>query len=101
VRPFEDDLRFWLLDPVRTVVLEQAGEAHLLARDRHAAIMAELVNRAVSEFDGPGVEQAASRLDRLGADLYAALDHLRDQKDARAEVLAADLQRWRQLRGMS
>jgi predicted ATPase len=101
VRPFEDDLRFWLLDPVRTVVLEQAGDAHNhLARDRHASIMAELVSRAVSEFDGPAMEQAATRLDTLGADLYAALDHLRDQKDGRAEVLAVDIQRWRLLRGV-
>jgi predicted ATPase/DNA-binding XRE family transcriptional regulator len=102
VRPFDDDLRLWLLDPVRTAVLEEAGEAHyLLARDRHASNMAELVSRAVSEFDGPGAEQAATRLDNLGADLYAALDHLRDQKDSRAEVLAADVQRWRLLRGVS
>jgi predicted ATPase/DNA-binding XRE family transcriptional regulator len=101
VRPFASDLRFWLLDPVRTVVLEQAGEAADRARDRHAAIMADLVNRAVSEFDGPGLEQAAARLDDLGADLYAALEHLREHKDARADVLAADLQRWRQLRGLA
>jgi len=100
VRPFEDELRFWLLDPVRTVLLEQAGEAAVRARDRHASIMAELAKRAVSEFDGPDVQVAATRLDRLGADLYAALDHLRDQKDTRADVLAGDLQRWRRLRGV-
>jgi hypothetical protein len=82
-------------------VLEQAGEAADQARDRHASIMTELVSRAVSEFDGPAVQEAATMLDHLGADLYAALEHLRDQKDGRAEVLAADLQRWRQLRGVS
>jgi predicted ATPase/DNA-binding XRE family transcriptional regulator len=101
VRPSAlDDLRFWLLHPVRSVVLEQAGEAVDRARDRHASIIAELVNHAVMEFDGPGADEAATRLDRLGADLYAALDHLRDQKDARAEVLATDVQRWRRLRGV-
>ena len=101
VRPFRDELRFWLLDPVRTVLLDQAGEAAVRARDRHASMMAELASRAVSEFDGPDVDLAASRLDDLGADLYAALDHLRDQKDTRADVLAADLQRWRHLRGIA
>jgi predicted ATPase/DNA-binding XRE family transcriptional regulator len=99
-RPFEDDLRFWLLDPVRTVVLEHVGEEAVRASDRHAAMMLDLVSRAVSEFDGPDEESAATRLDRLGADLYAALDHLRDSKDPRAETLAADLERWRRLRGL-
>jgi predicted ATPase/DNA-binding XRE family transcriptional regulator len=100
VRPSDGDLRFWLLDPVRTVVLELAGDAVERARDRHALIIAELVNRTVMEFDGPAADEAATLLDRLGADLYAALDHLRDQKDGRAEGLATDVQRWRLLRGV-
>jgi predicted ATPase len=100
VRSSEDDLRFWLLDPVRTVLIDEAGELLTGALDRHACVMAEVVTRAVSELDGPGADVAARRLDDLGADLYAALDHLRDRKEARADELAADLRRWQRLRGL-
>jgi len=100
VRSFEHDLRFWLLDPVRTVVMEEAADELVAARDRHASIMVDVAGTRVSELDGPGARAAVSWLDHLGADLYAALEHLRDRKDGRADGLAADLRRWQQLRGL-
>ena len=100
VRPEERDLRFWLPDPVRAVALEQAGHAMKAARDPHASIMSDCAARTVSELADARAGTAAARLDQLGQDLAAALDHLRTSgAEGAAALLSADLDRCRTLRG--
>jgi predicted ATPase len=120
VRPDGAEMRFWLLDAVRDVALEQAAASGSLpaARDRHAAVMAALAARttaALAGATGSAADAAERRLDGLIPDLYAALDHLRqrpaDADDSYVRGLRADLekcrsvlrassQRWQDERGL-
>jgi predicted ATPase/DNA-binding XRE family transcriptional regulator len=76
VRPgAPENMRFWLLEAVRSVVLQEASANGSLgpARDRHAVVMARLAARTPAEVTGAAV---ATRLENLLSDLQAALDHL-------------------------
>jgi predicted ATPase len=106
--PDGPEMRFWLLDAVRDVALEQAAAAGTLleARERHAAVLAALAARTTTLLEGAtGVVAAAveRRLDGLVPDLYAALDYLRQRPavepgdDAYVQGLRADLERCRSL----
>ena len=109
VRSDRQEARFWLIDAVRRVALEQAAATDVLvaARDRHAGIMAELIARTVAEATAPAATRSpdsASRTDSILADLYAALEHLEsDETGASVAHLAAlrlDLKRWLERRGL-
>ena len=76
VRPgAPENMRFWLLEAVRSVALQEAAANGNLgpARDRHAVVMARLAARTPAEVTGAAV---ATRLENLLSDLQAALDHL-------------------------
>jgi hypothetical protein len=76
VRPgAAENMRFWLLEAVRSVALQEAAANGSLgpARDRHAVVMARLAARTPAEVTGAAV---ATRLENLLSDLQAALDHL-------------------------
>ena len=109
VRPDRQEARFWLIDAVRRVALEQAAVAGVLvpARDRHAVVMAELIARTIAETPdagGQGSPESTSGTDSILADLYAALEHLEsDETGASVAHLAAlrlDLKRWMDRRGL-
>jgi predicted ATPase/transcriptional regulator with XRE-family HTH domain len=102
------EMRFWLLDAVRDVALEQAAAAGSLraARERHAEVLAGLAVRTTAMLEGTtGTAAAAAerRLDGLIPDLYAALDYLRQRPaeepgdDEYVRRLRADLERCREL----
>jgi predicted ATPase len=126
VRPDGAEMRFWLLDAVRDVAVEQAEQAGLLTadRDRHAAVMAGVAARTAAVLTGAtgaAASAAERRLDGLVPDLYAALEHLRhrpstsedddgpdveyrrrqraDLEHCRA-LLRASSQRWHDVRGL-
>jgi predicted ATPase/transcriptional regulator with XRE-family HTH domain len=102
------EMRFWLLDAVRDVALEQAAASGSLraARERHAEVLAGLAVRTTAMLEdasGPAATSAERRLDALVPDLYAALDYLRQRPadepgdDEYVRRLRADLERCRGL----
>jgi hypothetical protein len=102
------EMRFWLLDTVRDVALEQAAASGTLrdARERHAEVLAGLAVRTTAMLEdtaGPAALAAERRLDTLVPDLYAALDYLRQRPaeepgdDEYVRRLQADLERCRGL----
>jgi predicted ATPase len=109
VRSDPHEVRFWLLDAVRAVALEQAAATGVLtaARDRHAAVMADLVARTLAEAPDElpvAGSNPVVRTDSVLADLYAALDHLESDEagadSPRVAGLRLDLKRWLQRRGV-
>jgi predicted ATPase len=103
VRSDLPDLRFWLLEAVRSVALGQAeGDGILpMARDRHARLMAAVAARVRSDLLGEAGSQHAAkvRLDHLSADLQSAMDHLRATDPEAASAMEAHLTPWHRLRG--
>jgi predicted ATPase len=97
VRPDPHEMRFWLLDAVRRVALEQTPPATLrAARNRHAEVMAAVVNRATAELGGSNGSGASARLDRLAPDAQAAVEYLqRQDRTAEAAHLDVALSEWR------
>lgn len=101
------EMRFWLVDAVRDVALEQAAGSGSLraARERHAVVLAGLAARTTSQLAAASGATAATverRLDGLIPDLYAALEYLRQRPtdagdDGYVRGLRSELERCREL----
>lgn len=85
--------RFWLRDTVRVVVAERVTRPGELdaARDRHAAVLADLASAVVASADSAG--GAWVFLD-LAADFEAAVAHLRAGDPDAARDLEAHITTW-------
>jgi predicted ATPase len=108
-RPGAQSMRFWLLDAVRAVALEQARESGLLVtvRDRHAEVIGRAAAGIVAELGrgrrqhGDDRDHQIMPLDQLAPDVQAAVDHLRGRRERIAPSLTAYLSAWRRLRGVT
>ena len=83
---------FRLLQPIRdhaAARLVEDGAEHDRARDRHAAVMADVARRECPRLRGPEAPAALTRLDAHRHDLRVALDWLIEQADADAALAMA------------
>jgi predicted ATPase/DNA-binding XRE family transcriptional regulator len=95
------ELRFRLLDVVCDFAAEQAANTGDLraARARHAEVIARAVTRVAAELTGPNLLAAVSRLDRLNADIRAALRFAAARHPHTALRICAAIPRWCRFRG--
>jgi predicted ATPase/transcriptional regulator with XRE-family HTH domain len=93
--------RFRLLDVVRDFAAERAAAAGELAagRQRHAEVVADLAAAVAPQLVGPGLADAAARLDDVAGDLGAALAYAATEDPHTALRIAAALPRWWRFRG--